>query len=291
SQQILVLRGKIAQLRRPEMDEKDPQAFRRTKNREAIQLYEQARDEMENMSAVALRQNVLQYTKLLARLARTYDLDGQSGAAEESLSKAVERLRLIFSRSERSLLINPPIMLFLADLQLKNQHVSEAQRTIDELVDQLSESPEESDEQQAKWLGEALKRRVQQFGLQGKLQDALATAQYLEEYYPELAEWALAQQVGILRAEPDSDSTEIEAVLKRWMALRPDSLAPVSLLAELYVGLGQREKAEALREKAIAENPQWEQVLSRVIASVQVTDWEEARKILREQVKIPTIRC
>ncbi len=277
----LIVRGRIAQLRCPEMDEKDPQAFRRRKNREAIQLYEQARDEMESMSAAVLRRDIEQYLGLLLQLTQRYDVDGQSGAAEESLSKAIETARL---RSPSGG-INPPSMLWLADLQLKNQHVTKAQQTIDELVAQLSESPEGSDEQQAKWLGEALKRRVQQFRLQGKLQDALATAQYIEEHYPEMAGWALAQQVRILRAEPDSNSMEIEPLLKRWMALRPDSPAPVSLLVELYVGLGQREKAEALKDKAIAENPQWEQILSRVIASVQVTDWEEARKILREQLK------
>ncbi len=272
----LIVRGQIAQLRRPKT---------RQNNRQAIQLYEQARDEMENMSAVALRQNILQYSRLLVRLAQAYNVDGQSGAAEESLSKAVKTVRLMLSSSKIRLTIGPPTMLFLADLQLKNRHVDKAEQTLDEAIEQISQSPGESDEKQAKLLGEALRRRIRQFELQDKTQDALATAQYIEEHYPEMAEWAIARQVEILGQEQQTDSVEMEAVLKRWMALRPDSSAPVRRLTALYLRLEQYDKAEALVQKTIAENPELGQVLSQMTAIIRKTDREERQQMLRKLLK------
>ncbi len=270
----LVVRGQIAQRRRPNTP---------TSNRQAIHWYEQARNEIENMSGVRTKRVARQYAGMLQSLAWAYNFDGQSGAAEESLTNAVEIIRQLTARDQSPLSINPQTMLFLVDLQLQNRHLSEAQKTLDDLVDQLSESPDEYEAEREKWLGEVLKRRARQIELQGDSQKALATAQQVEQQYPDLAEWAVTQQARILRADPDRDTLEFEAVLKRWMALRPDNRAPVGLLIELYMELKQVDKAQALKEEAIVQNPEWDQVLTKIIAFGQITDPAERQRILKAE--------
>ena len=272
--QISTVRAQITERRRPKT---------RKSNRQTIYWYEQARNEIENMSAVRAKKATRQYATMLVSLAWAYNYDGQSGAAEESLTNAVKIIRQMSVRGQSLLHINPQTILFLADLQLQNQHLSEAQQTLDDLVGQLSESPDEDEAKRKKWLGEVLKRRARQFELQGNLQKARTTIQQVEEQYPDLVAWAVIQQARILRADPTRNNLEFEAVLKRWMALRPDDRAPVIRLVELYMELQQVDKAQALKEEAIAQNPEWDQFLTKVIAFGQITDPAERQRRLKAE--------
>ena len=268
----LTRRGQIAQLRRPQT---------RQNNRQAIIFYEQARDQMENLRVEELSKRVRDYGYLLVRLAEAYNFDGQSGAAEEALSKAIDTLQKMLSGSETFVPIEPSHMLILADLQLKNRHISVAEKTLDDLANQLRQDPEKT---RPRWTGELLKRRARQFELQGNVQEALSTAQQVEAQHPALAKWSLTYQFTLLRDNPDSNGLETEAVLIRWMALEPDSSTPVRLLIESYLKLEQGDKAQALKAKALAENPEWEQDFSQIIVLDKDIDREERQQILKEQI-------
>ena len=255
----LIIRGQIAQQRRP-----------RTREHilEAISFYEQARDEMENMGIDTSRRGVLQYANLHVNLARAYSLTTQHGEAEAALSKGIDRLHSIGAGDN----INPPIQVLLAEMQLSNRHVAQAEQTLTRVIRKLSDEPLSSDEEQARLMGKALELRVRQYELQDQLDKAMTTLEYVEKHYPQNAEWSLRQQVRLLGIKPNAPITERQAVLQRWITLRPESAAPVALLAELYLRQEQPDKAEALVTRTIAANPQLAEILNQVIATIKQPD-------------------
>ena len=270
----LIIRGRIAEMRRPPT---------RESIREAIQFYEQARDQMESMGLAKNRQTILKYVNLHVTLARIYKSDGQPGAAEEALEKGIRKIQEMFPSAGQALEINPSILLLWAELQLQNRHLTQAKQTIDRVLQQISTETEEFTAEQAAISARALQLRVQQFQLEGKNEEALATLQYVAEHYPPLLDWSFEQQVRMLRRETDSEA-EVEQLLRRWMSLNPNSPAPVAMLADVYLRLDRQDEALALLKGAVAENSELEEFLQRAIALIEEPDREKRQQLRREQL-------
>jgi len=269
----LIIRGKIAEIRRPRS---------RENLREAIRLYEQARDMMESGGLRGQPRYILEYVNLQASLALAYGFDGQPGAAEDTLTKGFETIRQFSPASPPP--VNPAVMLYLIDLQLDNAHVEKAEQSITDLITQLSAGTSLSEQENTALLAEALNRRVRQYQLQDKTEEALQTARYIEQHFANNAIWAISKQIQILDRK-SAPQAEMEVLLKRWIELSSDSPVPLALLAELYLQYDQREKAVKLLDDAVTQHPQLQEFLSQIRQMVAEPDPQKRREIQERRIQ------
>ena len=271
--ETMIVRGAIALNRRPRSG---------GNIRDAIRLYEQAREQIDNIGLRVDRRSVTQYVNLHVTLAQAYGLDGQSGAAEETLTKAIETIRELSPASLPA--INPRVMLYLITLQLNNRRLAEAEQGILALLKQISDSKNLSEQEQRDLTARTLMLQVRQYVLQDKTQTALRIAQNIEQHFPDHAVQALATQVQILERQPDSEA-EMEALLKRWITMRPDSWMPLARLADVYLQQGHREKAITLLKDAQAQNPKLQEFLAPVIAVAQTEGHEQRLELQKKRIQ------
>ncbi|NIA06763.1 MAG: tetratricopeptide repeat protein [Actinobacteria bacterium] len=271
--ETLILRGSIALTRRPRT---------RQNVRDAIRKYEQARDQMESMDLSASSRRLMQYVNLHKSLAMAYDLDGQSGSAEETLTKGIDTVRQLVGDGYS--VVNPRVLLYLLELQLKNGHMEKAEQGLISLLDQLDSAAESADAERSDLIAKALMLRVRLYRSQNKIDSALRTADEIIKRFPNYALWAISTQAKILGGDPDREA-QLEALLQRWIQLYPDSPAPWALLADVYLRQDQGEKATQILKDAVSRNPKLRDSLSMLIEITQLENYDDRLELQIKQVE------
>ena len=307
------LRGRIALARRT-LDPGDREPLR-----QAIQHFEQAKDQMAGRSLQEIAGDLTTYARLHILLSQAYAIDGQPGAAEYTLADAQTTIAQIRPDSPASL--DPAILLRLVELQIQNGHPEEAQKTIDVidahlasdsteispenrrnvevslyqfktlLLQQKGDSSNALAEAQAAWLGTVVLWDTNTDSpIQRDRQDKMDLLQNLPQTIevridnPKALTWGINRHLQILRSMPDSRAQQ-ELLLHTWASLQPDNPLPVLNLIQLYLQNDERDAALQLLSDAIANNPKLEPHLSRVRPQIEEEDFDKRQELLAQNIR------